>query len=171
MARYVLSFISILAAGWILMMASGWDPVYEYTVQIINWFPVNPFKSIILAAGFLLSAYYLLGKPMSKDVQILITRTESGEIRLAKEAVDDIIQRSVSGISGLKRLSTSLKQVQSGIEIMLSCQLEEGYDISQLAAKIQAKIRHDVQQYSGIEVKEVKVLVRPLSRLHAALRK
>lgn len=171
MARFALSLILILAAGLILMLASGWDPVYEYTVQFINWFSANPFKSIILAAGFLLTAYYLPGKPVRGSDQFLITRTESGELRLSKQAVVDIIFRSVSKITGVKCLSTSLRQEQSGVEIMIRCQLEEGHDISRLAAEIQRIIRHDVQHYSGIEVKEVKVLVQPLSRMYAAFRK
>mgnify|MGYP000912402781 CR=1 FL=1 len=165
MLRNILGLILLVNAGWIMLLATGWELPYEYSIKLAQWLRLNPLQSLTYSLVTLLVAAFLLHNNKTKEKKSFITNTDAGELRITHEAIEDIIQRSTTGIQGLRKLNSKVHQVVEGLEIFVFCRLAEGYNIIQVSVKIQEIVRHDVEQYSGIKVKEVKVLVRPQSFL------
>ncbi|RNC29262.1 MAG: hypothetical protein AWM53_00615 [Candidatus Dichloromethanomonas elyunquensis] len=88
-------------------------------------------------------------------------RLKSGELRINHVAVKDIVKQSASGIDGLRKSGSLIRTKEDGIEISVLCQLDEGVGPSLISEKIRDTVTRDIEQYSGIRVKEVKVLLSP----------
>jgi uncharacterized alkaline shock family protein YloU len=165
MFRKILGLILLVYAGWIMLLATGWELPYEYSIKLAQWLRLNPLQGLTFSLVTLLVALFLLHNNKIIRKKSFITSTDAGELRITHEAIEDIIQRSTTGIKGLRKLTSTVHQVAEELEIFVFCQLAENNNIIQISLKIQERVRHSVEQYSGIKVKEVKVLVRPQSFL------
>lgn len=89
-------------------------------------------------------------------------RTAIGELRITREAIEDIIDGSISRIKGLRRKKIDMEQIGETVEISVFCQLADAFHLNQVSVQIQERVRRDVEKYSGIKVREVNVLVTPV---------
>ncbi len=106
--------------------------------------------------------------PRLKLAQSFITKTKDGELRISENALEDIIQFSIKEIKGLKRWRTEIAEDGQRLMITITCQMQEGAEIQKTGTAIQTRIRDNIQQYSGLSVKEVRVLVQPINHFSRA---
>lgn len=169
--RSIMGILSVICAGWAMLIATGWTLPYEYTIELIQFFRINPLQSLAFAILLLVVGIYLLRQiPIKRDNPIILN-TEDGELRITEEALKDIILNAISGILGISRPSADIKQNAEGLSITVHCQMAEISNVYEVAGKIQDNVRQAVEQYTGIKVKEVKVLVQPKKPKYTALRK
>lgn len=135
MLRMILGVILVGSAGWIILLA---------------------LLTLFLGMFFLRDSF----PPREKK---LVFKTESGELRITQAAIEDLIKGSTEGIGGLKRLRAKFKQSAEGLTIDLTCQVEESFDFTKVSQKIQETVKKTIEQYSEIKVKEVRVLIQPVT--------
>ncbi|MGI6118998.1 MAG: alkaline shock response membrane anchor protein AmaP [Desulfosporosinus sp.] len=159
MLAYALGLTLILMAIWILALATGWGLPYVLLVQGLDWLKANPWESIIVAVALLLLGLLLFIRPHASSERLFQTSSKGGYVRITQDALQEIIERSATALQGVLQVKSQLRQRDAGLQITLSCQFEQGERIPQKSAELQAKIKEDVEFYTGIKVTEVKVLV------------
>lgn len=162
MLRSILGIVLIVFSCWVTLLATGWTLPYEYTLKLIKGLQNNIFQSLAFALCILFIGLYLLRMEPSKRniTNTCSTMTASGELRITKGAIEDIILHSISDIISLRGVKTNIKKEADGLEIIITCQLNDDANFPGVSLKIQDTVRQRVEQYSGIKVKEVKVLVQ-----------
>lgn len=168
MLAYALGLTLILGALWILAMATGWGLPYVLLAQGLEWLKVNPWESTVVAAAMLLLGLLLFVRPRQSLERSFSTSSKRGNVRISEDALQEIIARSATALPSVLQVKSELRERESGLEIMVSCQFEQGECIPQSSEELQAKVKEDVELYTGIKVTEVKVLVLRLEKAHLA---
>ncbi|EHQ88100.1 alkaline shock response membrane anchor protein AmaP [Desulfosporosinus youngiae] len=169
MFAYILGLLLILTAIWLLSIATGWGLPYFLMAQGLNWLRANPWESTVVAGGLLLLGLLLFIRPRQSAAEDSFrTSSKDGDIRISLDALQEIIARSAKSVSGVVQVKSSLRQRDAGLEILVSCQFEQGVVIPKLSEEILSKVKEDVEHYTGINVAEVKVLVRQLEKVRSA---
>lgn len=171
MFEFIVGLLLIIFAGWLALLAAGWELPYNFTLQLLDWISTNSLKSILLSLIIFLLGLFLIKRPRPETEQLFVSRNDAGELRITRGAMADIIYRSTADIAKIKNLRSKIRQTENGLHITVICQLEEGVKIAPISAKIQERVKQDVELYSGIPVKEVRVLVRSLNPIRAAYKK
>ena len=168
MLAYVLGLLLIFVALWILAIATGWGLPYFLIAQGLNWLRANPWESIIVAGVILLLGLLLFIRPRTSTDHSFRTSSKGGNVRISQDALKEIIARSAKALPGVVQVKSSLRERDSGLEIIVLCQFEPGVLIPQISGEILTKVKEDVELYTGIIVAEVKVLVRHLEKVRSA---
>ncbi|MDR3541860.1 MAG: alkaline shock response membrane anchor protein AmaP [Desulfosporosinus sp.] len=168
MVAYVLGCLLIFGALCLLAMATGWGLPYLLIVQGTEWLKINPWESVFVAVLLLLLGLLLFVRPRERMDRAFLTSSKGGEVRISQDALQEIIARSAKVLTGVLQVQSSLRERESGLQIMVSCQFEQDVLIPQMSAELQAKVKQDVELYTGILVTEVKVLVRSLEKTRSA---
>ncbi|AFM42239.1 hypothetical protein Desaci_3344 [Desulfosporosinus acidiphilus SJ4] len=169
MLAFILGVLMVLGALWIFAMATGWGLPYDLLLQGLHWLKWNPLESLVVAVFLLLGGLLLLVRPQDNNDRTFRTSSGSdGEVRISQEALEEIIARSATAISGVMQVQSKLRERESGLQIIVSCQYEQGILIPQTSKKLKEKVKQDVELYTGISVIEVKVFVRRLERVRTA---
>jgi uncharacterized alkaline shock family protein YloU len=166
MLAYALGLTLILGALWILAMATGWGLPYVLLVQGLEWLKSNPWESIIVAAVLLLLGLLFFIRPRESSDRTFQTSSKGGNVRISQDALQEIIARSAMALPGVLHVKSNLRERETGLQIMISCQFEQGELIPKTSEELQAKVKADVELYTGIMVTEVKVLVLRLDKTH-----
>ena len=164
MLGYTLGLTLIFGALWILAMATGWGLPYMLLDQGLRWLKINPWESIIVAGVLLLLGLLLFVRPRASRDHAFRTPSKEGDVRISEDALQEIIARSATALQGILEVQSSLRERETGLQIMVSCQFEQGVIIPQMSEELQVKVKSDVELYTGIKVTEVKVLVRRLQK-------
>lgn len=166
MLAYALGLIFIICALWILAIAVGWGLPYLLLAQGLEWFKTNPWESLVVAVVLLLLGLVLFMRPREIPERSFQTSAKGGNVRISQDALREIIERSATALPGVLQVKSKLKERKDGLEILVSCQFERDERIPQTAEELQAKVKEDVELYTGIKVTEVKVLVLRLEKAH-----
>ncbi len=129
---------------------------------------IGDFNYILL--GFLL---FLLGlffvvifasrKGKEKDFGSIANFTELGEVRISLKAVESMVHTAARSIKGIREVSTKTDSTEQGLVIYLRVKTIPDVPIPGLASELQEKVKQYVQQISGHNVAEVKVLVENIA--------
>lgn len=168
MFAYALGCLLILVALWIFAVATGWGLPYLLLVQGLEWLKANPWESSFAGVFLLLVGLLLFIRPRESKDGAFLTPSRGGEVRISSEALQEIIARSATVLPGVLQVQSTLRERETGLQIMVSCQLEQDVIIPQMSEELQVKVKQDVELYTGILVTEVKVLVRSLEKTRLA---
>jgi len=166
MLAYALGLTLILGALWILAMATGWVLPYVLLVHGLEWLIANPWESTVVATVLLSLGLFLFVRPRKSTDRSFQTSSKGGNVRISQDALQEIIARSAMALPGVLQVKSNLRERETGLQIMVSCQFEQGERIPQTSEELQAKVKADVELYTGIMVTEVKVLVLSLDKAH-----
>lgn len=162
MLSYCLGVIIIIIAFWILAVVSGWLLPSNLLYWGIEWLKTNRWESTVLAALFLLLGLLILFRPRDRRPRSFQTSSKSGEVRIAYDALQEIVKQSASEVSGVNQVKVLLQERKAGMEITVITQFNSNTVITETTEELQVKVQKDVEYYTGIHVSEVKVLVRSL---------
>ncbi len=151
-----------LIALWILAIATGWSVPFDLLSSGLEWLRINPWESTVLAALLLLLGLLILFRPRERSVLSFRTPSKLGEVRIAQDALQEIIRRSAIEVAGVRQVQVLLREREAGLEITVATQFDPEIVITETSAELQARVQRDVEHYTGIRVTEVKVLVRSL---------
>ena len=166
MLAYALGIALIFVALWILAMATGWVLPYFLLTHGLKWLRANPWESVVIAAVLLILGLLLFIRPRETSDRSFQTSSKGGNVRISQDALQEIIARSAMALQGVLQVKSNLRQLETGLQILVSCQFEQGELIPQTSEELQAKVKADVELYTGIRVTEVKVLVLRLDKAH-----
>ena len=164
MLAYAVGTSLILVALWILAIATGWGLPYILLTHGLEWLKSNSWESTVVAAVLLLLGLLLFVRPRERADRSFQTSSKGGSVRISQDALQEIIARSATTLPGVLQVKSNLRERESGLQIMVSCQFEQGELIPQTSEQLQAKVKADVELYTGIKVTEVKVLVLRLEK-------
>lgn len=164
MLAYVLGLLLILCALWILAVATGWGLPYFLLANGLEWLRMSPWESTVVAGLLLLLGLLLFIRPRERRDRSFRTSSKGGEVRISQEALQEIIERSATELPGVLQVQSGLRERETGLEISVFCQFEQGVLIPQTSGELQTKVKQDVELYTGMIVTEVKVLVRRLEK-------
>jgi uncharacterized alkaline shock family protein YloU len=58
----------------------------------------------------------------------------------------------------LKTYKWEIRQVKGAVEVTIDCQFDDDVPAGEITDSIQNKLKYDIEQWVGIQIKEVKVL-------------
>ncbi len=160
MLTYGLGSFFCLVAIWILALATGWALPSDLLYQGLEWLRINPWESTVVAALLLLLGLLILFSPKKRVVLTFRTSSKLGEIRIAQDALQEIIRRSAMEVIGVRQVKVLLREREAGLEITSETQFDQDVVITQVSEELQLRVQRDVEHYTGIHVAEVKVFVR-----------
>ncbi|MBR3106218.1 MAG: hypothetical protein IKH30_03415 [Clostridia bacterium] len=113
----------------------------------------------LICAGF---SVYLLTLPRLYGMQrrdYVVQRTESGELRIAVKAIENLVEKCIDLHEEIHLISMSIVNTREGVVVELNISLANNISIPLAVASLQKQIKQYLVASSGIEVREVRVIV------------
>lgn len=155
----------ILFAGAVLSVLAG-IVLFVAGLQLSGIMEELPVwaRALCIAGGLLLIAFggYVITFPRRYSTQrgdFVVQRTESGELRIAVKAVENLVQKCIDLHEEIKPLSMQILNGREGVVVDLNVSLANNISIPLAIASLQKQIKQYLIASSGIEVKEVRVSV------------
>ncbi|MGI6318713.1 MAG: alkaline shock response membrane anchor protein AmaP [Firmicutes bacterium] len=119
---------------------------------------------VILIIGVLLIAFSGTGAKKKEGGGSIISFTEVGEIRISFKAIENMVLSASRKIKGIREVSTRIGSAEQGLVIYMRIKVMPDIPIPGLVAELQSVVREYVQEISGSNVSEVKVLVENIAQ-------
>ena len=121
-------------------------------------------RVICIVLGVLLIAFgaYVIAFPhrySSKRGEFVVQRTDSGELRIAVKAIENLVQKCLDLHEEIYPKSMQIINGREGVVVDLTISLANNISIPLAVASLQKQIKQYLVASSGIEVKEVRVSV------------
>lgn len=166
--RFVLIVFSFLLAVMflvtILMMASK-DMLSGIVSLIVNIAQRQSSRTVALViglAGFIVASIALIVAVMSGRLRKTRIRTnEIGHIEIGVEAIENIALNAAKiSQSGVKTAKARVSPSKGGaLSVKLTVQAFPDVEIPMMMARVQERVKKDIEKYTGIEVGDVEVRV------------
>lgn len=133
--------------------------------HLINNYSYTALGFLVAVVGVLLIALFTSGRSSAKEEDSkkeggsIVSFTENGEVRISFKAVENMVLAASRKVSGIREITTRIDTVEQGLLINLKVKAIPEIPIPGLAAELQTKVRDYVQEISGSNVSEIKVLV------------
>ena len=116
---------------------------------------------LLLFAGvvYLIIKTVSFGKATSKGEMNLLTQGTDGSTYISSDAISTMVQRLLHRNRQIRSASCSVTPVSDGITIDIRLTVLAGGDYAQLCSDIQRDIKQEVEQATGIPVKNVSVSI------------
>ena len=167
-ARTILIIFSFLLAVFflisLLMLASN-DILTGMITLILDLAQKQPVKTIAVAAGlvgFLIAVITLIVAVMAGRLRKTRIRTnEIGHIEIGVEAIETIALNAAKiSQSGVKTAKARVSPAKGGkLSVRMIIQAFSDVEIPMMMARVQERVKKDVEKYTGIEVDKVEVRV------------
>jgi uncharacterized alkaline shock family protein YloU len=172
MLRAILGILLTIFSAWVFLLATGWELIFQLTVRCLQWFRFHPFPSFMIAlVTFMIGLFFLRQlKPKPKTMSIT-SSLHAGKLTISPGAIEDIVNKSLSKLIGIHKINALVALDDDGAEISVLCQMDHGYELSLVSAKIQEIVRQKVEYQAEIRIKEVKVLEKQRGFVFSAWKK
>lgn len=124
-------------------------------------------KTLLIGGGVILLVLcaYLISvsisrtrKPAAKSA--LVKKTDNGSIQIALTAVDTLVQKCTRGFTQVKDCTSRIVVIPTGeLAIQVKLQLMPETNVPELCSQLQTELKEYVQNYSGVTVQEVQVII------------
>lgn len=153
-------FIVVVLAVGLLAVIAGWDEPLLYLPQLVAGpaarVPVATVAVIVVVFGIwaLLSA---VQRPL--PVQTVVQTTPLGEIRISRQALENMVIRAAHQVHGLRDVRPVLRCLPEGVAIFLQASTAPEMAVPEVTAQVQEKVRSYVEELAGVQVLEIRILV------------
>ncbi|HBV96840.1 MAG TPA: alkaline shock response membrane anchor protein AmaP [Desulfotomaculum sp.] len=100
-------------------------------------------------------------KPAKK--QAVVQEGSLGQIRITLEAIESLVEKIALDQRGIKEARSTVKTIPQGIGIRVKAVVAPDVSIPQLSGNLQNVIADRVLQVTGIEVKDIRIVVSNIS--------
>ncbi len=107
---------------------------------------------------------FLLNLIKSNNVKTITRPGEIGEYRISFEALENLVLQATRNIKGVRDTKTRLSLETEGLVIYLKITSFPDMKIPELVEELQRAVKNYVEDISGVDVVEVKVLVDNISK-------
>ena len=115
---------------------------------------------IIAMVFFVLSITFLLsGIRNNKDKKSVSKYTNIGEIKISLDSIESIALAASKKLNGIKETKAYVSKIDGGVSINLRTIIFGDVNIPKLSEDIQVKVKNSVEDATGINVNDVKVIV------------
>lgn len=153
-------FIVVILAILLLAVIAGWRAPLDYVNWLVsnpgNWIPVATVAAVIVIFGIwaLLSA---VQRPL--PVQTVVQTTPLGEIRISRQALENMVIRAAHQVHGLRDVRPVLRCLPEGVAIFLQASTAPEMAVPEVTAQVQEKVRSYIEELAGVQVLEIRILV------------
>ena len=121
-------------------------------------------RTLVIIFGVLCAALggYLLMLPRRYAMQrkdYVVQRTDTGELRIAVKAIENLVEKCIALHEEIQLISMSIMSAREGVVVELNISLANNISIPLAVASLQKQIKQYLVAASGIEVREVRVIV------------
>ncbi len=170
---FLLIFSGLVAIGSLLLFFQVLNPAWGADfVVLLQRISLNPMARFMLSLSLLLLValsiisitYALMSGRLAKS---RIVETEIGEIDIGVEALENIaLNSSKAAQAGVKTAKARISQGKDNkLLVILIVVLFSDVEIPTQMAKIQDRVKKDIERYTGIPVGEVQVKVNRVELL------
>lgn len=168
LALILLGLLILLAGLGILALGTGWSLAYDWVNQALLLVRDHAWETMTIGAFCLLVGVLLILRPRDHHEVAFVVPSHLGEVRITQDALRGIITRAALGVEGVRQVESTLQQRPEGLEITVIGELFPEVVLREISEILQTVVKKDVENYTGIRVTEVKVLVRSVEALHHA---
>lgn len=161
----IYSLLLVILSSMVLAMAAGWTTPLELANQAFR--DVNNRWAIGLVALLLLIAGL---KSLANNFQLhapahtLISSGSLGEVRMTVSALENLVTKASNSVKGVREVKPRIKTLPGGVALFIQAAVNPELNIPSVTQQLQQEVAAYIQEYAGIEVLEVKVLVENVSR-------
>jgi hypothetical protein len=127
------------------------------------FYPGRPFwplmALLILAGGRLF--WTSLRKPRGKHV--VLAESALGQIRVSLQAVENLVEKVVSKINGVREVKSRMVPVPQGIGIQVRAAVTPEVNVPEVSVEIQNRVKEQVFAVTGLSVNTVRVSIENIS--------
>jgi hypothetical protein len=121
-------------------------------------------RTLVTVLGFVCTGFggYLLMLPRRYAMQrkdYVVQRTDTGELRIAVKAIENLVEKCIALHEEIQLISMSIMSAREGVVVELNISLANNISIPLAVASLQKQIKQYLVAASGIEVREVRVIV------------
>ena len=121
-------------------------------------------RTLLIVFGIARAAFggYLVLLPRRYAMQrrdYVVQRTDSGELRIAVKAIENLVEKCIDLHEEITLISMSIANSREGVVVELNISLANNISIPLAVASLQKQIKQYLVASSGIEVREVRVIV------------
>ena len=121
-------------------------------------------RALRIISGLACAAFslYLIALPGNYAMQrrdYVVQRTDTGELRIAVKAIKNLVEKCVDLHEEIQLISMSIANTREGVVVELNISLANNISIPLAVASLQKQIKQYLVASSGIEVREVRVIV------------
>ena len=113
----------------------------------------------ILAGGRLF--WISLHKPRGRHV--VLAESALGQIRVSLQAVENLVEKVVSQINGVREVKPRMISVPQGVGIQVRASVTPDVNVPEVSVEIQNRVKERVFEVTGLSVHTVKVSVENIS--------
>jgi len=165
--RFIL-FIIILLFMLVSLVFSFYSfgfPQFTFISELISNLYQNWQMGILFIISFAISGWviYPAFNFNERFETTRIKNTELGYIDISIEALDDLVKKVVNQQEGINDVLTKLTADENGLNIFLNCKVKSEIVIPELADNIQKLTKSYLEDITGVNVNEVRVLIKNIS--------
>ncbi|HNW86811.1 MAG TPA: alkaline shock response membrane anchor protein AmaP [Candidatus Limiplasma sp.] len=128
-------------------------------------------RAVMVAAALALCFFGLRGITLlfrsSKEKGFILQHTEYGDLSISMSAMENMVKKCVDPHEDLKVSGTRIHHARDGVIISLRIALANGVNIPITVSALQKQIKQYITSCSGVDVKEVRVMVETNNSLTA----
>jgi uncharacterized alkaline shock family protein YloU len=171
----VVGIIMVFGAFLLTLLTLGAFPGTEFLgfnfAYFVHNFTYTALGLLILVVGVLLIALAASGRGVkqreaqtTKEGGNIVSFTEIGEVRISFKAVESMVLAAARKVNGIREVTTRIDAVEQGLIVYMRVKTIPDIPIPALVGELQTKVRDYVQENSGTNISEVKVLVENIAQ-------
>lgn len=114
---------------------------------------------IFLLASIRFIVISFRGDKAKEKITYLIQRTDHGEINISSDTIVGLVQSVAEQFTGVRDIKTKVEILEGRIFIDLKGQVIPEINIPETTEELQLKVKEHVENCTGVNVSEVKVLI------------
>lgn len=115
--------------------------------------------SVVLLVLGMLGVFVALARKAAPPNQVVIGRSEDGQVNISLNAVDNVVRKAALSVTGVKEVKVHLKPLDNTLHISLQIALPHDISMPETAAAVQQVVKEQLQAITGLAVADVAVLV------------
>ena len=167
--RVLLAFYAFCLAviSAITMLITVKTDIFEIIYQYLDDYVFSndspgPRVAVFLIAllFFVLSLMFLLsGVKSNKDKKAVSKHTNIGEVRISLNSIENIALNASKKVNGVRDTKAYVKKIEDSVGVIIRIVVMPDMNIPAISADVQERVKKSVEESSGINVKEVKIVV------------
>ncbi len=123
----------------------------------VVWLAVLCALALIWSVRVLMIA--LEREPRSDRTSVAVQHSENGSVRISLAAMDTLVRRAIGEAEGIVEVKTGIINHEDSISVTVEMTLESDVHIPNITMLMQRSIKNFIEEFSGIAVREVRVMV------------
>ncbi|MBB6216626.1 putative alkaline shock family protein YloU [Anaerosolibacter carboniphilus] len=151
----------------ILLFVPFYEEAYWWTSHVFDIYRFDWQYVLIPGFFFIISIRFLMTglKSHASKNRSIVKHTSYGEISISLNTLEGMAQKSAREINGLREIRATVHPLAEGILIHINALTVPDANIPETTVKVQQSIKEYIEQYSGIEVREVKVSIENIASI------